>query len=162
MDAMPNQLQNTKLQMAKGQNPEPSIKGPIAVVAAVIRNRNGQILLARRPDSHSVAGGLWEFPGGKIDAGESPEEALRREIREELGIEIKVQGLIDVVSHVYDISSLSKLHILLMGYLAEYVSGEIRLQDVAEVEWVPDDQPPAHHFAPADVPFVEKVWPNRR
>jgi 8-oxo-dGTP diphosphatase len=146
----------------KLQEVAPSIKGPIAVVAAVIRNKSGQILLARRPDTHLVAGGLWEFPGGKIEAGESPEEALRREIKEETGIVIKVHGLIDLVSYVYDVSSTSKVHILLMGYFAEFVGGEIRLNDVAAVEWVSSDQRPVRQFAPADVPLVEKVWPNKR
>ncbi len=139
----------------------PIVKGPIIVVAAVIRNSNGQILIARRPNTHPVAGGLWEFPGGKIEAGETPEKALRREIKEELGIEIDVKNLIDVVSHVYVVPSLH-LHILLIGYFADFVRGKIHLNDVAEVEWVSPDQRPAHQFAPADVPFLEKVWPNKR
>lgn len=142
-----------------------TVKGPITVVAAVIRNKHGQILIARRPVTHKVAGGLWEFPGGKIEAGESPKEALKREIREELGIEVKVEELIDIVSHVYILPT-QKLHILLIGYFADYegdlASRDFQLNDVAEVEWVAGEQRPPHHFAPADVPFLEKVWPNKR
>lgn len=151
MDAMLN----------KSERGSPSIKGPITVVAAVIRNEQEQILIARRPDSHLVAGGLWEFPGGKVEAGESPAEALLREIKEELGIEIEVKNLIDVVSHVYPMPS-APLHILLIGYFADFVGGKIQLNDVAEVEWVPNDRRPPHQFAPADLPLLEKVWPNKR
>jgi 8-oxo-dGTP diphosphatase len=148
--------------MSKSSDPASSvIKGPITVVAAVIRNAHGHILIARRPDSHAVAGGLWEFPGGKVEAGESPEEALRREIKEEIGIEIEVKNLINVVSHVYALPS-AQLHILLIGYFADFVGGNLQLNDVAEVEWVSQNQRPMHQFAPADVPFLEKVWPNKR
>lgn len=143
----------------------PIVKGPITVVAAVIRNARGQVLIARRPDTHKVAGGLWEFPGGKVEAGESPKEALKREIREELGVDIKVGELIDVVSHVYTLPT-QKLHILLIGYFAEFegdlAAADFQLNDVAEVEWVDGDQRPPHHFAPADVPFLEKIWPKKR
>ncbi len=137
----------------------------MSVVAAVIRNQTGEVLIARRPDSHPIAGGLWEFPGGKIEAGESPGEALRREIREELGIEIAVKDLIDVVSHVYvspNGEAQLNLHILLIAYFADFVGGDLRLSDVAEIQWVSAATRPTHHFAPADVPFLEKIWPKAR
>lgn len=151
----------------------PTVKGPVTVVAAVIRNKLGQILIARRPVTHKVAGGLWEFPGGKIEAGETPKEALKREIREELGIEIRVEELIDVVSHIYNLPAVlpdrlpaQRLHILLVGYFADFegeiAASEFELNDVAEVQWVDGAHRPSHHFAPADVPFLEKVWPNKR
>lgn len=140
-----------------------NIKGPIAVVAGVIRRKSGEILIAKRPLNHTVAGGLWEFPGGKIEAGETPEAALKREIQEELGFEIVVGPLIGIVSHVYPTPS-GSIHILLLGYNADYVSGDLKLNDVAEVNWVQgaSGEQPAVQFAPADVPLVEKVWIKRR
>lgn len=142
------------------------MKGPIFVVAAVIRNSCGQVLLARRPASHPIAGGLWEFPGGKVEPGESPEDALVREIREELGVTVRIahsrgrNGLVALASHVYTGSQ--SVHILLAGYHADLADGDeakIRLNGVAEVKWVfQDELPPEAEFAPADIPFLPLIF----
>lgn len=150
-----------------------TVKGPILVAAAVIESRRGEILLARRPEHHRIAGGLWEFPGGKVEAGESPESCLRREIREEIGAEIRVEDLIGFYSHVYDVGtggvSLSPaLHIVLAVYRA-HLSHEddellenvanFKLNDVAEVKWVSKSKRPQDSFAPADLDAVRVIWP---
>lgn len=157
------------------------MKGPIFVVAAVIRNSRGQVLLARRPASHPIAGGLLEFPGGKVEPGESPEAALVREIQEELGVTIKIahargrNGLLGLASHVYPApaagggrisvagaESAASVHIVLAAYHADLAAGDetkIRLSDVAEVKWIlPHEIPAASEFAPADVPFLPHLF----
>ncbi len=65
---------------------------PLAVVAAIIRNRKHQLLITKRP-AHVHLGGMWEFPGGKVDPGENDEQALRREIREETGLDVEIERL---------------------------------------------------------------------
>ncbi len=146
-----------------------AIKGPIFVVAAVIRNSLGQVLLARRPTSHPIAGGLWEFPGGKVEPGEKPEDALIREIQEELGVTIVVarsrgqDGLLGLASHVYPGAGDSpNVHILLAGYHADLAAGDeakIRLSDVAEVKWIfAHELPDSAEFAPADIPFLPLIF----
>ena len=147
-------------------------KGPILVVAAVIESRRGEVLLARRPEHHKIAGGLWEFPGGKVEAGEEPTASLRREIREELGVEIRTGSLVGLYSHIYDIGTGGMelepaLHIVLAVYRA-HLSHEddellrdvsnFKLNDVAEVKWVSSTKRPQDLFAPADLDAVRAIW----
>jgi len=121
------------------------------VVTAAVIERQGEILLAqRKPDTHQ--GLKWEFPGGKLEWGEDPRQGLSREIREELGIEIEVGEVIEVVSHTYE-----DRHIVLMGYKCRYLSGTVQLLDVQDVRWVRPDQLLAFDLAPADIPIVERL-----
>ncbi len=120
----------------------------IVVTAAIIENAAGDILIAQRPLHHKIAGGLWEFPGGKLEAGETPENCLIREIREELGVDIVIAasaasviahedglgdsdvpfGAYGIYSHVYrtgtDGSELkSPVEVQLVVYRAKLASG---------------------------------------
>jgi len=105
----------------------------ITVVAAVIE-KDGKILLARRKTS--FRGNYWEFPGGKLEINETLDECLKREISEELAIEIEVGPFISLNKHVLNCQSAIELY----AYKAVYVSGEIKLKDHDEIRWVlPED-----------------------
>jgi 8-oxo-dGTP diphosphatase len=119
----------------------------ILVVAGIIFNGT-DVLIAKRAQNKSQAG-LWEFPGGKIEFGESSEECLIRELREELGIEVVVNHFIMENVHHYD-----KVSIKLQAFHCQYLSGEIELNAHDEVRWVQRHQLKDFIFAPADVPFI--------
>ena len=102
---------------------------PLLVTAAVIFN-DDKVLITRRPDGKRHAG-FWEFPGGKVDPGESPEEALHRELREELDAEIKVKGIYQVVYHRYDWGP-----VLIMAYECHIISETLRDLGVEEHRWI--------------------------
>ncbi len=103
---------------------------PHYTVAAGIIRRRGRILIAQRP-AHKLLGGLWEFPGGKAEAGESLPDCLRREIREELGIEIEIGEQRLTLAHAY-----THFKITLHAFEAWWVSGKARALDVADFRWV--------------------------
>ncbi|OPX32663.1 hypothetical protein B1H10_07255 [candidate division KSB1 bacterium 4484_188] len=113
----------------------------IPVLAGIIFNRKNQVLLAQRKSGLSREM-KWEFPGGKLKVGESPEECLRREIGEELGIDITVKQI---------------RNILLLSYFCEYNSGEFRLSDHREVRWVPVAEIPELELSEADIPIAKKL-----
>ena len=122
----------------------------VEVVAAVVR-RNGRILITRRLD-HVHLGGLWEFPGGKVEAGESLEGALLREIREELGMEIAVGSEIFTIEHDYP-TKLVRLHF----FNCTVIQGEPQPLDVSELRWVTPTQLAEFEFPPADAEFIQKL-----
>ena len=123
---------------------------PIRVTAAIIR-RPGEILIARRPaDDH--LGGLWEFPGGKIEEGESPEECLARELQEEFEVDATIGAFITSSRFVY-----SKGEIELLAYEVELAPGEWTLNSHDEVRWVPIAELLAQDLAPADIPIAEAL-----
>ena len=99
-------------------------------VTAAIIEKDGRVLIAKR--KRAYAGYLWEFPGGKMEEGESLEECLKREIEEELGIEIEVGDYLCSVRHQLNCQSAIKIY----AYRAAYVKGDIRLTDHDEVRWV--------------------------
>ncbi|HKB21270.1 MAG TPA: 8-oxo-dGTP diphosphatase MutT [Methyloceanibacter sp.] len=120
---------------------------PIVLVAAVaLFNRDGKVLIARRPPGRPLAG-LWEFPGGKVEAGEEPETALIREILEELGIEIARADLVPLTfaSHAYP-----EFHLLMPLYLCKRWQGEIAAQENQELLWVRPDELGRYDMPPAD------------
>ncbi|MFC5700724.1 8-oxo-dGTP diphosphatase MutT [Cohnella faecalis] len=121
----------------------------IEVAAAIIENRQGYILIARRKKGKSQEG-LWEFPGGKLEPGESPEACLKRELMEEMNIEIAAYELFGVNEHDY-----GAVQIKLIAYRAKYLGGEIRLADHDEYRWASHAELGEYLWAPADVPFVE-------
>ncbi len=121
----------------------------LRVVAAIVVADDGRILVTRRAPGERLAG-KWEFPGGKIERGESPEAALSREIREELGIEIQVGSF--VAKSVFDDARLS---IELLAYEARHLSGSIELSVHDRAEFVTRATLRDVDFAPADIPIVD-------
>jgi 8-oxo-dGTP diphosphatase len=122
----------------------------IHVTAGVIR-KGDSILIARRGPTDRLAG-LWEFPGGKVESGETPEACLRRELREELGIEAQIGRLLARVVHRYPEKT-----ILLLFFEAQIQSGEIRPCEHDATAWVSPAEMGAYVFAPADRTFVDRL-----
>jgi mutator protein MutT len=122
----------------------------ITVVAAIIR-RNGNILITRRPDDVHLAG-LWEFPGGKVEPGESLQLALVREILEELGVEIAVFDEYFTVEHTYPTKAV-RLHF----FECSIVSGEPAALQVADLRWVTPTELHTFDFPEADRELLRKL-----
>jgi A/G-specific adenine glycosylase len=118
------------------------------VTAAVTRREDGRILIARRPPE-SMLGGLWEFPGGKREPGESLRECLRREIREELGIEIEVGEQIGTVRHAY-----THFRITLYVFACHYLRGEPHAIGCSEWAWVTLDDLDRYAFPVTDQKII--------
>lgn len=127
----------------------------VTVVAAVME-REGKVLIAKR--KRSFMGHPWEFPGGKIEPGETPEECLKREIREELGVEIRVTGLICTAWHVYNCQT----SIELLAYGAENLSDDFILVDHDEIRWVPFSELNVYSFPEADYAVLKHLMENKR
>lgn len=122
----------------------------VVVVAAVVR-REGRILLTRRMEGAHLAG-LWEFPGGKLEDGESPEDALVRECREECAIEIAVDDILEVAFHRYPTKD-----VLLLFYGCRLVSGEVQDLGIAEHTWTTPEGLDAYELPPPDARLVAKL-----
>jgi 8-oxo-dGTP diphosphatase len=120
-------------------------------VTAAIWVQNGRVLIARRPPGASQAG-LWEFPGGKVRPGETPEQCLQREIREELGVEIAVGDFFAESIYAYEAKT-----VRLLAYRVSAISGELALNDHTELAWAPMADLGRYRFCPADVPLVQKL-----
>jgi mutator protein MutT len=120
-------------------------------VSAALIFRAGKLLITRR---HAGAhlGGLWEFPGGKREAGETFEQCLAREIREELGVEIAVGDLFAEIAHDYPGKSL-----LLKFFICKLVQGEPQPVDCAAVRWIEKEGLDTHDFPAADAQLLEKL-----
>lgn len=131
---------------AKMQN---SIK-PLGVVAAVIR-KNGRVLICRRPEGKARAG-QWEFPGGKIEPDETPEEALVRECREELGFTLRPLRFFTEVLHEYP-----DLTVRLLVYDCEPAIGEPKALEHSEIRFVLPSELPAFDLCPADRVIAAKL-----
>lgn len=114
------------------------------------------MLIARRKPTGDRPG-LWEFPGGKVEAGETPEEALRRELREELAVEVEVGPLLVTVAHDYPDKS-----IWLLAYRCRLVSGEPRAVECAEVRWLAPGELSGCVLSPADEPIAEYLAAQAR
>ena len=123
----------------------------INVTAAIIRDENHCILIARRRPGKSLAG-FWEFPGGKIEEGETPEESLARELKEEMNLVVKVKGFVGENVHHYEGFSIK-----LMAYETVIIEGEVRLTDHDQVEWVTVEDMEGYQLAPADIPIANKL-----
>jgi len=126
-------------------------KNSVTVVAAVICNASGDILLAKRPD-HLHQGGLWEFPGGKIEPGESLEQALRRELREELDIELIAFRPLIEIPHQYPDKKV-RLHVFLVTQFEGIGVGH----EGQEVQWVAQQKLKQFAFPAANLPILEAI-----
>ena len=122
---------------------------PVVVVAAVVRGADGRVLLTRRPEG-SHMGGLWEFPGGKVEHGESPAAALERELAEELGVRARVGRPVTFAVHEEP-----GLRILLLFYETELVSGTPMPLEGQELAWVDPGELADYPTPPADAALVE-------
>lgn len=120
------------------------------VTAAVII-KEGKVFIARRAPGENSAGG-WEFPGGKIEKGETPQESLKRELFEELGIKTEIGEF--VAESVYEYP---KGAIRLLAYRAEITDGKIELSVHDDCRWVPIGDMPVNGLLPADIPIAAKV-----
>ena len=123
---------------------------PVCVAAAIIE-RDGRFLIARRRLGKHLEG-KWEFPGGKLEAGESYEECLRRELAEEFEIDAEVRGPVGEVMHDYGTVTVN-----MRGYRVDYRSGEMRLHDHDKIAWVLPKEFAAYDLAEADIPLAEAL-----
>jgi len=123
----------------------------ITVVAAVIRDAGGRVLLTPRPKDRHM-GGLWEFPGGKIDDGEGPVEALVRELEEELCLTAVIDQPLTFAVHEEP-----GLRILLLFFSARILSGAPRPREGQAVKWVPVSELPSYPTPPADADIVQRL-----
>ncbi len=124
---------------------------PLLLVAAVaLIDDDGRVLIAQRPEGKSMAG-LWEFPGGKVEAGETPENALCREIKEELDIELCRTCLapFNFASHAYE-----NFHLLMPLYLCRTWEGEISPREGQAIKWVRGIELSRYPMPPADEPLI--------
>lgn len=122
----------------------------LPVVAAVIY-RDQNLLLARRKSGKSLAG-YWEFPGGKIESGETPEKALARELYEEFAVVVSVGKEIATHRHDYE-----HIKIELIAHETRIESGELELRDHDAIVWVTPAQARHYKLAPADIPILEHI-----
>lgn len=124
---------------------------PTISVAAAIIEKDGQILITQRRQG-GYWGGFWEFPGGKQRADESLEKCLQREIREELGVEISIQGLYRRIDYAYP-DRFVQLHF----YSCRLTAGELQKIEVEDFRWVSHAQLTEFTFVPADVELIAEL-----
>lgn len=126
----------------------------IRVVAAVIKaaNEQGEPMIFATQRGYGDLKGGWEFPGGKIEEGETPKEALKREIMEELDTEIKVGKLIDTIEYDYP-----TFHLSMDCFWCEIVKGELVLKEHEAARWLTREQLGEVEWLPVDVTLIEKV-----
>ena len=121
----------------------------IEVVAAVI-TEGDKFLITQRVGGQFD--GMWEYPGGKIESGESHHEALKREIKEELDVEINVDGFLATITYPYE-----TFHLTMHLYYSHVISGELTLNEHASMRWINLDEAKNIYWVPADVQVVELI-----
>ena len=122
----------------------------IQVTAAIITHNN-ELLIARRKSGGHLPG-KWELPGGKVEPGETPEECLRRELNEELGIDAEIHEFFGESPYKYE-----RGEILLMAYRVSW-SGEMNPTAHDEIAWVPANEINNYDLAPADIPLIDMIF----
>lgn len=126
----------------------------VRVVAAIIKNtnKNGESIIFATQRGYGDFKDGWEFPGGKIEEGETPQEALRREIEEELNTEINVGELIDTIEYDYP-----TFHLSMDCFWAEIVSGDLVLKEHEAAKWLTKEELDSVEWLPADITLIEQV-----
>ncbi len=125
-----------------------AMSGGMKQVTAAVIERDGKVLIAQRRAGDALAG-KWEFPGGKLEAGETPEACLRRELREEFGVDTEIGAFICSSQFEY-----KHFHIELLVYRARHIAGEFRLHDHAAIAWVAPADLRKYDLASADLPVI--------
>jgi 8-oxo-dGTP diphosphatase len=122
----------------------------LLVAAAALIDADNRVLIAKRPEGKSLAG-LWEFPGGKVSPGETPEGALRRELKEELSIDVCETCLapFTFASHAY-----KDFHLLMPLFICRNWDGEMEPQEGQEIKWVRATRLADYPMPPADAPLI--------
>jgi 8-oxo-dGTP diphosphatase len=125
----------------------------VLVAACALIDPDGRILIAQRPQGKSMAG-LWEFPGGKIETGERPEQSLIRELKEELGIAVKEECLapLTFASHLYP-----DFHLLMPLYVCRRWEGIVTAQEQQKLKWVRPAELKNYPMPPADEPLISHL-----
>ena len=138
---------------AGAREAETAAKPLLLVAAAALVDADGRVLLTRRPDGKSMAG-LWEFPGGKVRDGETPERALIRELKEELGIDTRGSCLAPIAfaSHDYE-----RFHLLMPLFACRVWKGVVAALEGQELAWVRPARLGDYAMPPADEPLVALV-----
>ena len=121
----------------------------IEVVAAILRKDN---TIFATEKGYGEFKGYWEFPGGKVEPGESLEEALRREIREELQVEINIEEKCTVLDYDYP-----KFHLTMHCYFCSVLSGEIKLVEATDARWLKKEELNTLKWLPADISLIEEL-----
>ena len=127
---------------------------PLIVTAAIICHQ-GRVLVTQRLEG-ARHGGLWEFPGGKLEAEETPAAALQRELREELGLPVEVGEIFDVIYHRYDWEA-----VLILAYRCTPLHFEVRNLQVATHRWLLPAELTDLPFLPADLPLIARLQQQR-
>jgi 8-oxo-dGTP diphosphatase len=122
----------------------------VLVAACALVDVDGRVLIAQRPAGRPMAG-LWEFPGGKIESGERPEQSLIRELKEELGIDVREECLapLTFASHTYP-----DFHLLMPLYVCRRWEGTVTPQEGQKLAWVRPNKLRDYEMPPADVPLI--------
>jgi len=125
----------------------------VLVAACALIDADGRVLIAERPSGKSMAG-LWEFPGGKVDPGERPEDALIRELKEELGIVVNEACLapLTFASHTYE-----DFHLLMPLYVCRRWEGMVTPREGQKLAWVRPNRLKEYPMPPADVPLISHL-----
>lgn len=126
------------------------------LVAVAVIIHNSKVLIAKRP-SNKFLGGYWEFPGGKLEAGETPETCLHRELAEELEISVKINYFL--TEQIFDYG---QFVVCLKVFLCNLNGGKLKLNDHDEIKWVEKNQLLSYNLAPADIPIVNFYLSNEQ
>ena len=126
----------------------------VKVVAAIIKavNENGETIIFATQRGYGDFKGGWEFPGGKIESGETPQEALKREITEELDTEVSVGELMDTVEYNYP-----QFHLSMDCFWCQIVRGNLVLKEHEAARWLTKDELNNVEWLPADITLIEKI-----
>ena len=126
----------------------------VLVAACALVDPDGRVLICKRPPGRSMAG-LWEFPGGKVEKAEAPEQAVIRELREELGIDVTEACLapLSFASHAYE-----TFHLLMPLYVCRRWNGQVRPLEGQELAWVKPAKLSGYDMPPADKPLIAHLF----